>query len=228
MAVTATHSRPPWRWVRAWVRACVGLWLALHLVVPAAWDRDRMLSAAQRMGPQAVAGALALQGAIAASSKLADLGRLQAINQFFNDRITYAEDLDTTGEADHWDSPLELLARGAGDCEDYAIAKYFSLIAAGTPSASLRLVYVRAQRSGGVQPHMVLAWYPQPTAEPLILDSLVRDVLPASARRDLVPVFSFNAEGLWQGAGSERAGDPSVRLSRWREVLAKARAEGFA
>ena len=204
------------------------LWLALHLLAGGAWDRQRMLAAAQRMGPQAVAGAQALQGTIEASSRLGDAARLAAINQFFNDRITHAEDLDTTGEQDHWDSPLELLARGAGDCEDFAIAKYFSLIAAGTPSASLRMVYVRVQRSGGTQPHMVLAWYPQPSAEPLILDNLVREVLPAAARRDLVPVFSFNAEGLWQGAGPERAGDASARLSRWREVLARARAEGFA
>jgi predicted transglutaminase-like cysteine proteinase len=224
MAVFAPHPKPPARWLQ------VGavLLLSLYLLAGSAWDRSRMLSAAQRIGPQAVAGAQALQGAIAAAAPLADPGRLQAINHFFNQRIVYAEDLDTTREVDHWDSPLELLARGAGDCEDFAIAKYFSLIAAGTPSASLRLVYVRAQRSGGSQPHMVLAWYAQPTAEPLILDSLVPEVQPASARRDLVPVFSFNAEGLWQGAGGQRAGDASARLSRWREVLAKARAEGFA
>ncbi len=223
MAHFATHPGPPGRWPRA----CAVLWLALHLLAGDAWDRSRMLAAAQRMGPQAAAAAQALQGAIAAAAPLDEAGRLQAINHFFNRRIVYAEDLDTTGEADHWDSPLELLARGAGDCEDLAIAKYFSLIAAGTPSASLRMVYVRAQRSGGTQAHMVLAWYPQPTAEPLILDNLVPEVQPASARRDLVPVFSFNAEGLWQGAGAQRAGDAAQRLSRWREVLAKARAEGF-
>ena len=223
MAHFATH----WRRPGGWLRVCAVLGLALHLLAGDAWDRNRMLVAAQRKGPQALAGAQALQGAIAAAAPLADAARLQAINRFFNQRIVYAEDLDTTREVDHWDSPLELLARGAGDCEDFAIAKYFSLIAAGTPSASLRMVYVRAQRSGGVQPHMVLAWYAQPTAEPLILDSLVPEVQPASARRDLVPVFSFNAEGLWQGAGSDRAGDASQRLSRWREVLARARAEGF-
>ena len=46
-------------------------------------------------------------------------------------------------------------------------------------------------------------------------------------RPDLTPVFSFNSEGLWQGTGSTSAGDPVSRLSRWREVIAKARAEGF-
>jgi hypothetical protein len=82
--------------------------------------------------------------------------------------------------------------------------------------------------SGGVvQPHMVLAYYAQPSAEPLILDNLIGDVRAASRRPDLVPVFSFNGEGLWEGAGSASAGDPVARLSRWRDVLAKARAEGF-
>jgi len=54
------------------------------------------------------------------------------------------------------------------------------------------------------------------------------DIRPAGQRPDLSPVFSFNAEGLWQGVGSIRAnGDPLTRLSRWREVLQKARTEGF-
>ena len=71
---------------------------------------------------------------------------------------------------------------------------------------------------------MVLAWYAQPLAEPLILDNLIGEVRPASKRPDLTPVFSFNSEGLWQGTGSTSAGDPVSRLSRWREVIAKARA----
>ena len=95
------------------------------------------------------------------------------------------------------------------------------------PATRLRLVYVRAQLGGASQPHMVLAFYSQPDSEPLILDNLISDMRPASRRPDLVPVFSFNSEGLWQGAGAQGAGDPLARLTRWREVLAKARAEGF-
>ena len=57
--------------------------------------------------------------------------------------------------------------------------------------------------------------------------NLVPEVLPAAQRSDLTPVFSFNSDGLWQGIGAQAAGDPLARLTRWREVLAKARAEGF-
>jgi predicted transglutaminase-like cysteine proteinase len=95
------------------------------------------------------------------------------------------------------------------------------------PVQRLRLVYVRAQIGGDSVAHMVLAYYAQPGAEPLILDNLVGSVRPASRRPDLTPVFSFNSEGLWNGVGTHSAGDAQARLSRWREVMAKAKAEGF-
>jgi predicted transglutaminase-like cysteine proteinase len=192
-----------------------------------AWDRDRMLAAAVRHGPQAVAGVRALQVELGGLQNAADLQRLERINRFFNQRIGYAEDSDARGEVDHWASPIESLALGLGDCEDYATAKYFAAIAAGVTPAKLRLVYVRAAIGGGVRPHMVLAYTAQTGIEPLILDNLEGEIRPASSRRDLTPVFSFNAEGLWQGTSGPSAGDAVARLSRWRDLLAKARAEGF-
>ena len=96
---------------------------------------------------------------------------------------------------------------GMGDCEDFAIAKYFSLLAVGVPASQLRLVYVRLQLGapgGPSQAHMVLAYYASAQAEPLILDNLITDIRPASRRPDLTPVFSFNSDGLWQGNGARR------------------------
>jgi predicted transglutaminase-like cysteine proteinase len=222
----------PWL-ARAAERSMIALLvLALIMALPQvmALDNQRMLVAAQRLGPQAVAGVRSLQPLLVSTSDADEVNRLIAINQFFNRRIVFTDDEQVWGVTDHWASPLELLERGRGDCEDYAIAKYFSLIAAGVPMQRLRLIYVRAQVGGPgglVQAHMVLAHYAKPDAEPLILDNLVDDLKPASRRPDLTPVFSFNGEGLWQGAAGPAAGDPTARLSRWREVLAKARAEGF-
>jgi predicted transglutaminase-like cysteine proteinase len=210
-----------------------GLAVACALTsAPHAYDRARMRSAAERLGPQAVAALGPLQDVLQQAAALDDEARLDAINAWFNRRVIFRTDDVASGEADHWASPLETLHAGHGDCEDYAIAKYFSLIAVGTPVARLRLVYVRAQVAGNLsstegQAHMVLAYYAQPNAEPLILDNLVTSVRPASRRPDLTPVFSFNSEGLWQGVGAQSAGDPQARLSRWRLVLTKARAEGF-
>ena len=224
-----TFSFPlPWR--RRLASLAALLLLALGSVQPRAWDVERMLAAAQKTGPRALAGARALQATLTAATDLDDEGRLQAINTFFNRRIQFADDTTVWGQIDYWASPLELLDKGAGDCEDFAIGKYFSLLALGMPMAKLRLVYVRAQLGGAggpVQAHMVLAWYAQPSADPLILDNLVTELRPASRRPDLAPVFSFNGEGLWEGTGGLAAGDPTARLSRWREVLQKARAEGF-
>lgn len=205
----------------------LALALLLGGVPPQAGDAIRMAQASQRLGPRAVAALPALQDMMQQAAKGDDEARLEAVNAFFNRRIAFAEDIDIWNQADYWASPIELLMQGRGDCEDYAIAKYFSLLAIGMPVSRLRLVYVRAQVAGDTQAHMVLAYYAQANAEPLILDNLITTVRPASRRPDLAPVFSFNSDGLWQGVGEQSAGDPQARLSRWRDVVAKARAEGF-
>jgi predicted transglutaminase-like cysteine proteinase len=216
------------RWLRLLVLLVAG---TLATVVPThAWDPDRIAAAAAKIGPAAVAGAQALQAAMVPVLSYNEADQVSAVNTFFNRRIIFREDAENWGVNDYWASPLESLNRGTGDCEDYSIAKYATLVALGVPHSKLRLVYVRATLggAGGVaMPHMVLAYYPSPGADPLILDNLIHDVRSASLRPDLSPVFSFNAEGLWQGAGSVSAGDPTTRLSKWQEVLGKIRQEGF-
>lgn len=201
--------------------------LVLAGVCSHAWMSERLLTQAQRLGPTAMARAQVLVQEIMEAQALEEEARLKGVNAFFNRAIQFREDRDIWAQVDYWASPLEMLNRGQGDCEDFAIAKYFALMAAGVPSAKLRLVYVRAQIGAVTQAHMVLAYYRDPAAEPLILDNLLGDIRPASRRPDLTPVFSFNAEGMWQGVGAASAGDPSARLSRWRDMLTKAKAEGW-
>lgn len=210
-----------------WLLVMLGL-----LVIPPAyaWDPERLLSQASRHGPRALQLSQTLTELISQVSRQDDEARLQMINQFFNRRLLFREDIETWGQIDYWASPLEFMERGQGDCEDYAIAKYFSLIAAGVSPTRLRLVYVKAIFGGQTslqQAHMVLAFYPTAGADPLIMDNLIGDIRPASKRPDLIPVFSFNSEGLWQGTQGPGAGDAVARLSRWREVLVKARDQGF-
>ncbi|MDM4766097.1 transglutaminase-like cysteine peptidase [Pelomonas sp. SE-A7] len=201
------------------------LWLA---VAPAwALDAAKLMEAAARLGPGGPAEAQALLMTIDKARPLDDEQRLVQINRYINRRIAFYSDQEAWGQADYWASPLESLIKGKGDCEDYAIAKYFSLVSAGVAESRLRMVYVRAMLGGRPEAHMVLAYYAQPEAVPLILDNLQGEVKPASQRPDLAPVFSFNAEGLWQGVGQRSAGDPLARLSLWRDLLAKVRAEGF-
>ncbi|PYY68298.1 hypothetical protein CRX42_22530 [Pseudomonas jessenii] len=163
---------------------------------------------------------------LASQKQLGELEQLNVVNRFFNKQLRYVEDIDLWHEVDYWETPIEALWKGAGDCEDYAIAKYFSLRHLGVSSEKLRITYVKALTQN--RAHMVLTYYSSPEAEPLVLDSLIEAIKPASQRKDLLPVYSFNAEGLWlPGAkGNKKVGD-TKRLSRWQDVLKKMQAEGF-
>jgi predicted transglutaminase-like cysteine proteinase len=153
--------------------------------------------------------------------------QLLEINNFINRRMIYVEDLQLWGQKDYWATPLESLGRGAGDCEDSALAKYISLLQLGVADEKLRLIYVRARTDGVARAHMVLGYYPSIEQEPLVLDSLRNEILPASARIDLVPVFSFNASGLWVGGQSAAVTSPAARLSNWRSVLERMHLEDW-
>lgn len=152
--------------------------------------------------------------------------QLYRVNEFFNGRTIFQSDDEVWHQSDYWATPLELLTRGRGDCEDYAIAKYVSLLALGVPQSHLRLIYVKAMYEGTSQAHMVLGYYSDSSGEPQILDNLTNAIERASSRTDLTPVFSFNGEGLWAG-GVRAASDPTERLSRWRDLLSRLRTEGF-
>ena len=156
-----------------------------------------------------------------------ELDKLERINRYFNRRIRWVEDRELWQQEDHWASLLETLAMGAGDCEDFAIAKYVSLLLAGVPEARLRLTYVRLQRPERTEPeaHMILAYYAEPAAEPLILDNFDGEIKPASRRPDLTPVYAFNASQLWFRGPNPSSSDPTARISRWRDVLARMQAE---
>ena len=154
-----------------------------------------------------------------------DIPLLVSINAMGN-RIPYRDDAANWGVEDYWATPAEFVAKDAGDCEDYVIAKYYSLRALGVPGSALRFVYARAFLAGRLVPHMVLAWYARPDAEPLLLDNLDGRLLPASQRPDLSPLFAFNEQSPPSTAGTVQ-GRPQVlyALSRWQDLQARVSAE---
>lgn len=148
---------------------------------------------------------------------------LEDFNWYWNN-IRYYTDIKHWGVVDYWATPIESLASEGADCEDYAIAKYFSLKSLGVPTQNLRITYVRALRWN--EAHMVLAYYPTPDADPYILDNLNKRVSLASERTDLVPVYSFNDEDVWL-PGASVAGGKSTQIRLWqvlREKMDKERA----
>jgi predicted transglutaminase-like cysteine proteinase len=154
--------------------------------------------------------------------------KLERVNRFFN-QVPSVTDQANWGQRDYWATPVELLASNGGDCEDYALAKYFTLKAAGVPTERLRITYVRAwiARERRVESHMVLAYYPFPDADPLILDNLNPQIRTASERTDLTPTMGFNADGLWsakQRGQHGRIGE-AANIEHWNRLLARMRQE---
>jgi predicted transglutaminase-like cysteine proteinase len=159
---------------RAGATLCMALFTVAIAIaqVDLALMRDVALS---RYGPHTAAIVDDWTTTIEAMKSLPDLEKLEQANAFFNSRIRWREDAETWGQSDYWATPLEVMGSGAADCEDFAIAKYATLVLSGVDIDKLRITYVKAQLLGKDDPansaHMVLAYYPTPTAEPLILDN---------------------------------------------------------
>ncbi len=149
---------------------------------------------------------------------LPEAEKLKRVNDFFNQRIEFVDDIYLWNVDDYWATPMEFLFQGAGDCEDYAIAKYFTLIELGVAESKMRIMYVKALRLN--QAHMVLTYYSTPRAVPVVLDNLIPQIKSASKRTDLLPVYSFNGSGLWlaKAKGRGRRVGGSSRLSLWTEL----------
>jgi predicted transglutaminase-like cysteine proteinase len=144
---------------------------------------------------------------------------LRAVNRFFN-RLPSVLDLSHWGVEDYWATPSESLGSNGADCEDYAIAKYFTLKELGVPISRLRLVYAKTWQSRDA--HLVLAYYPDPRADPLILDNLEGSIRPAADRPDLIPVYTFNDEDLlWPQPGAATVRMSANSNRKWKDVLDK-------
>ncbi len=168
-----------------------------------------------RYGSAARDRVVALQQLVEDGQRESERTKLQRVNAFFN-RVNYASDYARWDQKDYWATPFEVLGLNSADCEDYAIAKYFTLVSMGIDEERLRITYVKSIELN--EAHMVLAYYRSPAAEPLILDNLTARIAPAGERTDLVPVYSFNGADLWLAINrveDKKVGDAD-RLSRWR------------
>lgn len=216
-----------------YARLGVGLAALVVIVAFAAMDIKSILSLAeQRYGARGTQVMTQWSELRNSTKGMSEQELLSTVNDFMNRRIAFQDDIKVWGVPDYWATPLESLGRGAGDCEDYSIAKYVTLVQLGIPNNKLRLIYVRARMgssaSAPTQAHMVLGYFESPDEEPVILDNLISSIRPAARRKDLTPVFSFNSGGLWAGAGAEAKGDPTARLSLWRGVLERMAQDGFS
>lgn len=120
--------------------------------------------------------------------------KLSHVNAFYN-KILPIDDAKKYLVDDHWSTPKEFLINGRGDCEDYAIAKYFTLLETGIPKEKLFLSVVKVK--GETNYHMVLLYIENKKAMPLVLDNLSFKVLPFDKRKDLQAKFIFNEKSAY-------------------------------
>lgn len=181
-------------------------------------DEETLSQAEKEYGPGARKRLEAWAKLIREDQSTTDMEKLEKVNSFFN-QLQFVDDIIHWKQKDYWATPIELLASDGGDCEDFSIGKYFTLKVMGVPEKKLNMTYVKALRLN--QAHMVVTYYEKPGAEPLVLDNLNKKIKPASQRKDLLPVYSFNGTSLWiaKQRGKGKMVGSSERLGHWKNLL---------
>ncbi|MFA6699569.1 MAG: transglutaminase-like cysteine peptidase [Thiomicrospira sp.] len=202
----------------------LGLWATLawaafaqNLASPPLFSAKELKQTRDKYGELAARRLLAWQALVQDNQDKPERLKLSLVNDFFS-QATLSDDKTLWKKDDYWATPVEFLARDAGDAEDYVIAKYFTLIALGVDENKLYFTYVSSSRLR--QAHMVLTYFRSPRAQPLILDSLTDRILKASERADLTPIYSFNAQGALAG---QRQSDLQDSMHEWNRMLRRMR-----
>ena len=119
------------------------------------------------------------------------LEKLEAVNAFFN-QWAYVRDSALWGVEDYWAVPREFIL-WSGDCEDYAITKYYALKFLGVPAKDMRIAAVwNEKRNEG---HAVLLVFAEDTT--YLLDNFSDRVVPREKLPHYTSVFHVNEEALW-------------------------------
>ncbi|WP_198265957.1 transglutaminase-like cysteine peptidase [sulfur-oxidizing endosymbiont of Gigantopelta aegis] len=159
------------------------------------YSEKKLSQVENRYGPKVALRLTRWQAFVNNNQDKTELEKLELTNDFFNEQILWTSDQKLWKQKDYWATPLETLIKAAGDCEDFTIIKYFTLTSLGVPIDRLKLTYVKALEYN--QAHMVLTYGKTKRDIPLVLDNINKNILPASERSDLKPVYSFNGEGMW-------------------------------
>ena len=114
--------------------------------------------------------------------------QLDRVNRLMNE-VRYREDLDTWGTSDYWATPGEFFAYG-GDCEDFAVAKYYSLRALGFSAEQMRIVVLEDLRLD--RAHAVLVVDVE--GRELMLDNQYRTLMDWRSAEDYRPFYSVNED----------------------------------
>lgn len=149
--------------------------------------------------------------------------KIEIVNRFLN-QFTYKKDqAEKNSSIEYWATPYEFLVNSGGDCEDFAIAKYFMLRALGIPEEDLQVTYV--YHKDLQQSHMVLLYRPIHGRQALVLDNLSNTVQTLATRAELAPIYGFNQTDYWvvSAAAVRKKAGAASRLTRWQDLLERMR-----
>ena len=144
------------------------------------------------------------------ANRIPEWDKVVLVNNFFN-QVQNKADRAVWQRQEYWATPNELINANAGDCEDIAIAKFFTLIKMGVPEDRLFLIYAKfynAQKKT-IEGHIVLSYQKERGSEFFILDNIHKTIGMASDFGNLIPVFVFNQNEVWSAHGF----GPSTNLS---------------
>jgi len=150
--------------------------------------------------------------------KLSKTQQLRQINFYLNQMLPQY-DVITQHKEDQWATPKEFLNLGYGDCEDYVLIKYYSLIKLGFDERKLFLTLVKEHYSGGY--HMVLSYFNKKGLPPLVLDNLSYKILDLNKRKDLTPLLFINSTGVYETNKYYRLKKVADKYKEFEEVQHK-------
>ncbi|MDY0327842.1 MAG: transglutaminase-like cysteine peptidase [Arcobacteraceae bacterium] len=116
--------------------------------------------------------------------------KLNSVNFYFNQIVSAYDSIDDINH-DEWDTMIDFVLKGRGDCEEYAISKYEALKLSGIEKNKLFLMVVKEKIRPSNEFHLVTAYY-EDDKNPLILDNLSFKALPLLRRTDLEPIMIFD------------------------------------
>lgn len=164
---------------------------------PFGLSTDKLNEIEERYGERAKKRIQQLGNMIELAKEKDRFEQLRIVNDFFN-KVQYKKDLLHWKHKDYWASPIEFLGTGAGDCEDYAIAKYYALREIGVPSEKLKISYVKLinEKTYKEQAHIILEYFDSPASIPIVLDNAFKHLRLVSQRSDLKKVRSRNIDTI--------------------------------
>jgi len=149
--------------------------------------------------------------------------QLTKVNIYLNHKLKYQSDIILNNKSDYWATPKEFLTVGSGDCEDYAIIKYFTLLKLGFEKDKLFITLVYDTYSK--RDHMVLSYFEDANKPPLILDSLSYEVLNLSKRADLKVNAFINTNGVYRLSKTNKLRKTKQISNKFKELLKRVRKE---